>query len=116
MAVGAGVRGTGDTRGQLPVCVFRSNHSLAWHHRGDAIPSSGELPDPRIEPGSPALLVDSLPAELPGKKFSLLSTFPGVPKVESFQFNIFKKQMLFSYSWLNVVRESGSVACFVFRF
>ena len=29
--------------------------------------SSGEHPDPGIEPGSPALLVDSLPAELPGK-------------------------------------------------
>ena len=35
VAVGAGVRGAGDTGGQLPVCVFRSNHSLAWHHRGD---------------------------------------------------------------------------------
>ena len=32
---GDGVRGAGDTGGQLPVCVFRSNHSLAWHHRGD---------------------------------------------------------------------------------
>ena len=31
------------------------------------IPSSGDLPDPGIEPGSPSLQVDSLPAELPGK-------------------------------------------------
>ena len=31
-----------------------------------AIPSPGELPDPGIEPGSPALQLDSLPAELPG--------------------------------------------------
>ena len=28
------------------------------------IPSSVDLPDPGIEPGSPALQVDSLPAEL----------------------------------------------------
>ena len=31
------------------------------------IPSPGDLPDPGIEPGSPALQVDSLPDELPGK-------------------------------------------------
>ena len=32
-----------------------------------AFPSPGDLPHPGIEPGSPALQVDSLPAELPGK-------------------------------------------------
>ena len=31
-------------------------------------PSPGDLPDPGIEPGSPALQADSLPAELPGKR------------------------------------------------
>ena len=31
------------------------------------IPSPGDLPDPGIESGSPALQADSLPAELPGK-------------------------------------------------
>ena len=30
-------------------------------------PSPGDLPDPEIELGSPALQVDSLPTELPGK-------------------------------------------------
>ena len=30
-------------------------------------PSPGDLPSPGIEPGSPALQVDSLPTELPGK-------------------------------------------------
>ena len=34
---------------------------------GQPIPSPGDLPDPGIEPASPALQVDSLPAELPGK-------------------------------------------------
>ena len=34
-------------------------------------PSPGDLPNPGIEPGSPALQVDSLPAELQGKPFSL---------------------------------------------
>ena len=31
------------------------------------IPSLGDLSDPGIEPGSPALREDSLPSELPGK-------------------------------------------------
>ena len=34
---------------------------------GQPIPSSRELPDPGMELGSPALQVDSLPAESPGK-------------------------------------------------
>ena len=42
---------------------------------GLLFPSSGDLPDPGIEPVSPALQADSLPAEPPGmpskKQFSL---------------------------------------------
>ena len=34
---------------------------------GKPIPSPADLPNPEIEPRSPALQVDSLPAELPGK-------------------------------------------------
>ena len=34
---------------------------------GWPFPSPGDLPDPGIEPGSPELQADSLPAELPGK-------------------------------------------------
>ena len=34
-----------------------------------AYPSSGDLPNPGIELGFPALQADSLPAELPGKPF-----------------------------------------------
>ena len=32
------------------------------------IPSPGDLPDPGIEPGSPALQADALPSEPPGRK------------------------------------------------
>ena len=35
---------------------------------GVSFPSLGDLPNPEIKPGSPALQVDSLPAELPGKR------------------------------------------------
>ena len=38
---------------------------------GLPFPSPGDLPDPGIEPGSPALQADALPAEPPGKSLSL---------------------------------------------
>ena len=42
--------------------------------RGLPFPSPGDLSDPGIKPGSPALRADSLPAKLPGK--------PKAPSVE----------------------------------
>ena len=39
----------------------------SWYSLWVAIPFSRDLPDPGIEPGSPALQVDSLPSEPPGK-------------------------------------------------
>ena len=41
--------------------------SLGQNRSGWPIPFPGDLPDPGIEQGSPALQVDSLPAELQGK-------------------------------------------------
>ena len=38
---------------------------------GLAFPSPGDLPDPGIEPGSPALQTDALLSEPPGKPFKL---------------------------------------------
>ena len=38
------------------------------------MPYPGELPDPGIEPGSPALQADSLPAELPEKLLTWIET------------------------------------------
>ena len=40
---------------------------------GLPIPSPGDLPDPRIEPGSPTLQADSLPAKPPGKSLVVKS-------------------------------------------
>ena len=41
---------------------------------GLPFPSPGDLPDPGIEPGSPALQAESLPTELQGKLYHLCST------------------------------------------
>ena len=51
-------------------------------------PSPGDLPDPGIEPGSPALPVDSLPTELQGKPL--------------FPLNIKKKKLTPSTCWCDV--------------
>ena len=40
---------------------------------GLPFPSPGELPNPRIEPGSPVLQADSLPTELQGKPEVLMA-------------------------------------------
>ena len=36
---------------------------------GESFPSPGDLPNPGIEPGSPALQADSLPSEPPGRPY-----------------------------------------------
>ena len=41
---------------------------------GQPFLSPGDLPDPRIDPGSPALQADSLPSEPPGMASKCLST------------------------------------------
>ena len=41
---------------------------------GLPFPSPGDLPDPGIEAGSPALQVDALSSEPPGKKWTILWT------------------------------------------
>ena len=39
-----------------------------WNSPGqNTFPSPGDLPNPGVESGSPALKADSLPSELPGK-------------------------------------------------
>ena len=42
---------------------------------GLLFPSPGDLPDPGIEPGSPALQADTLPSEPPGKLYNTQNTF-----------------------------------------
>ena len=55
----------------LPV-VFQAPLSMGFSRQaywsGLPFPSPGDLPDPRIKPGSPALLADALPSEPPGKQ------------------------------------------------
>ena len=65
------------TQGSNQVSHIADRFFISWATReakeywsGRPIPSPVDLPDPGIEPGSPALQVDSLPTELSGKSFS----------------------------------------------
>ena len=46
--------------------------SMGFHRQeyrsGLTFPFPGDLPNPGLKPGSPALQADALPSELPGKK------------------------------------------------
>ena len=51
--------------------AYQSSQSMEFSRQeywsGLPFPSPGDLPDPGIEPGSPALPADTLPSEPPGK-------------------------------------------------
>ena len=57
-----------------------------------AIPSPGDLPDPGIEPGLPALQADSLLAEPPGKHTKKHFANKGL-KRQSYDFSCSRVQM-----------------------
>ena len=47
-------------------------YSREEYWSGLPFPSPGDLPDPGIEPGSPALQADTLPSELSGKPHEII--------------------------------------------
>ena len=66
-------RGSSQPRDWTRISLIAGRFFTSWATRetqdwsGQPILSPGYLPYPGMEPGSPALRVDSLPAELPGK-------------------------------------------------
>ena len=74
-------RGYSQSRDRTQVSHIAGGFFTVWatkeaqeYRSGYPIPSPGELPDPGIKPGSPALQEDSLPAELPWKPLHLVGT------------------------------------------
>ena len=62
----------GESRSVMSDCLRPLDHTVhgilqVVYWSGWLFPSPGDLPNPRIEPGSPTLQVDSLPAEPQGK-------------------------------------------------
>ena len=75
-------RGSSQPRDWVQVSCISGRFFTSWATReaqeywsGEPIPSPADLPNPGIEPGSPALQVDSLPAELHGKSKLLKNSF-----------------------------------------
>ena len=58
-------------------CQAPLSMGFSWqkYWSGSPCPSPGNLPNPRIEPSSPALQADSLPTEPPGNPIVTLSSF-----------------------------------------
>ena len=90
-------RGSPQPRDQTQVSCIAGGFFSSWGTReaqeywsGQPIPSLADLPNPGIEPGSPILQVDSLPAELPGKpKKGVLPPHPGIkPQSPTWQVGI----------------------------
>ena len=52
-----------------PWTIQSMEFSRPEYWSGQPFPSSGDLPNPGIEPRSPALQADSSPSELPGKSW-----------------------------------------------
>ena len=54
--------------------AYQTPHSMEFSRQkywsGLPFPSPGDLPNPGIEPGSPALQADTLPSEPKGKPYS----------------------------------------------
>ena len=70
--------------GTLRTAAYQAPPSMGFsrqgYWRGLPFPSPGDLPNPGIKPGSPALQVDSLPSEPPGKS-SLREKYPFISRL-----------------------------------
>ena len=65
---------------------------------GLSFPSPGDLPDPGIKPGSPALEADTLTSEQPGRKLPYSSYQPTLPPRSSYSSAFHQMQVNFAYS------------------
>ena len=86
-------RGSFPTQGSNPGLLYCRQILYQLSHKGSprilqsvAYPFSRDLPDPGIEPGSPALQADSLPTELSGKPKSLQAFGPKTQNIKQKQY------------------------------
>ena len=104
-------RGSSQSRDRTQVFCIAGGFFTSWATRealeycsGEPIPFPADLPDPGIEPGSPAVSVDSLPTELSGK-----------PKVIWCSLRIFQFVLFHTVKGCSVVSET-EVGVFFWNF
>ena len=79
-------------------------------------PSPGDLPDPGLEPRSPALQVDSLPAEPPGKPRLFVNTLQTPPMPSQSSTAMLMDLTVGSLHWLHVLTlEYSFLSCLLFE-
>ena len=74
----------GEISGVSPVFILYTLYSRQEYWNGLPLPSPGDLPNPGIKPGSPALLADSLPTELQGMPIFILYQWVTKQKINLF--------------------------------
>ena len=80
---------------QAPLSVGFSRQE---HWSGLLCPSPGDLPNPGMEAGSPALQADSLPSESPGKPYIITTNnFNCTQHVPTLQFNLHYAKITYKF-------------------
>ena len=83
---------------------MRFSRQECWS--GLPFPSPGDLPDPGIEPGSPALQADTLPSEPPGALCIIEIVFNANGSI-SFKGPLRKRSLKWSFKWKRSLNRSG---------
>ena len=103
----------------LPHCrwiLYELSHQEAQEYwGGEPIPSPGDRPNPGIELGSPALQVDSFPAELPGEPWSAWNAYCEFLRKEKVNYNkVVREKSKFRKEWWTrrLERDSKMGKCF----
>ena len=78
---------------------------------GLPFPSPGDLPNPGIKPGSPALQADSLLSELPGKLHIVHGVSKSWTQVSDFHLHFTCDRRLSLLGQCNTGREPGELCC-----
>ena len=112
-------RGSSQSRDPTQVFCIAGGFFTSWATRealefcsGEPIPFPADLPDPGIQPGSPALSADSLPTELSGKpkviwcslrifQFVLFHTVKGCSVVSEAEVGVFFSGISLLSLWSN---------------
>ena len=94
-------RGSSQPRHRTQVSYIVGEFFTSWATReaqeywnGYLIPSAADLPNPGIEPGSPALQVDSLPTEISGKPCQYMQRCSNLLSVRHIQITIVVRSIL----------------------
>ena len=100
------LQGLSWSRDQTQVSLIAGGFFTSWatgkaqeYWSGEPFPSPADLPDPEIEPGSPALQANSLSTELSGKPYPKFSVSLNIPQGKPLSLLEFDMKDFSSQDW-----------------